>query len=247
MRKVSTTQKGQKSIKIHAEDFDPYSAYKVALGVPTKSAAFHRLIQLVRPEEDNPIGNFQNIFADLAPAVIYGVPGSGKSTTQDIFLIECAHRGIPFLLINSQSEHQWVSNVLKPYELATFEWLANPAQYRVELQKELNFRRSEVRDMARLLLRLENDDRLKQWVIAIEEGADYAKIEAFLTFLRRMRKWTRKIIVISTEAKLFEMCRPYRPMPFDKKKERRSGDVTSRPAALPVTLSQSTNPTEVSS
>ena len=106
------------------------------------------------------------------------------------------------------TEHTWISNVLSYYEFPTLQWLDSPGQYRVELETDLNLRRQQMRDAAQSLLRLEGDERLANWIITVEEAADYYDVRPFCTFLRRMRKSTRRIVIVSTEAELFKMCKP---------------------------------------
>lgn len=153
------------------------------------------------------------------PVVLSGIPGSGKSYTLDLLLKECKDRKQPFLLFSSRAkdskstEHTWIPNTLSYYEFPILKWLDSPGQYRVELETDLNLRRQEMKDAAQTLLRLEGDERLGKWVIAVEEAADYSDIKSFATFLRRMRKSTRRIVVVSTEAELFKMCQAARPIP----------------------------------
>ena len=155
-----------------------------------------------------------------APIVLSGIPGSGKSYTLDLFLKECKRRKDSFLLFSSRAkdpnstEHSWVPNTLSLYEFLTLHWLDFPAHYRIELETDLMLRRQQIRDASQALLRLEGDERLAKWVVAVEEAADSSDAKAFCTFLRRMRKSTRRIIVVSTEADLFKMCKPMHPIPY---------------------------------
>lgn len=190
-------------------------AFKGELG-ESRPEIINRLIQEYsnRAKQGLPIATFQNLLIDPVPAVIAGLPYSGKSYSLDIFLKEAARRQIPFLLLNSgnSEEHDWIQNALTFYEAASFRWLENPSQYRIEFERDLDLRRSAVREISRSLLRLEGDKRLQPWILSFEEAHDYSRIEPFLTLLRRMRKSTRKLIVIATEPDLFKMCRPFRPL-----------------------------------
>jgi len=163
------------------------------------------------------VATYENLMSDPAPAQIVGLPNEGKSWTLDRFLKEVHQKEIPILLFNSSSgkdlEHSWITNALTFYEAAALRWLDAPSQYRIEFERDFDLRRSAVRELSRALLRLENDARLNDWVVAIEEAHDYCKIDSFLTLLRRMRKSTRKIVIVSTESELFRMCRAYRPYP----------------------------------
>jgi len=172
-----------------------------------------------------PVATFDSVTSSHGeqgpPIVISGIPSSGKSFTLDLFLKECRKRKQPFLLFSSRAkdpkstEHAWIPSTLSYYEFPTLKWLESPGEYRVELETDLNLRRQEVRDAAQTILRLEGDERLAKWIIAVEEAADYYDVKAFCTFLRRMRKSTRRILIVSTEAELFRMCLPMRPMPYD--------------------------------
>lgn len=167
--------------------------------------------------KDFPFASFENLMADPSPSQIVGIPYSGKSFTLDKFLKEAQERKNPFLLFNSaNAEHCWIPKTLSFYDAASLRWLERPSQYRVQFEQDLDLRRSAVRELSKTLLRLESDVRLKKFIIVIEEGHDYAHIESFLTVLRRLRKSTRKLIVLSTEANLFGMCKAYRPLPRDE-------------------------------
>ena len=169
-----------------------------------------------------PVGTFDSVISateHMPPIVLAGIPGSGKSYTLDVLLKECTKRRQPFILFSSRAkdhkctEHQWIPETLSYYEYPTLHWLDAPGNYRVELETDLNLRRQEMRDASQTLLRLEGDNRLSSWLVCVEEAADYYDIRSFQTLLRRMRKSCRRIVVVSTEAELFKMCQPMRPIP----------------------------------
>ncbi len=159
------------------------------------------------------VGTFDQILEDPTPASIVGLPYEGKSYTLDVFLRKAGEAKIPFLLFESNNEHSWIQNKLTFYEALRLNWIDHSESYIIYLEKDLDLRRMSVREMSKALLRLEGDVRLAPWIIAFEEAHDYSRIESFLTLLRRMRKSVRKLIVVSTEAELFKMCKPFRPIP----------------------------------
>jgi hypothetical protein len=168
----------------------------------------------------DPIATYDAIMAEPAPVVIYGKGGLGKSYTLDMFMKRAAQELIPIFLLNSANiqhetwdEHIWIERVLNYYELSSLSWLDIGDSFRVNLESELEFRKSNVRELSKLLLRLEGDTRLRDWIIAVEEAHDYHKVEPFRAMLRRMRKSVKKIVIIATEKELFEMCQPMRPLP----------------------------------
>lgn len=164
-----------------------------------------------------PIATFDNIAnvepRTRAPAAIVGIPGSGKSTTLDMILHECAEKQIPFLLLNCSSEHAWIRRKLAFAQAISLTWLKKPCEYRVQFAPELETRRVEMKQVAESLLRIEGDARLRNWVIGVEESHDFCRVENFRELLRRFRKSVRRMIIVSTEAELFGMCELYRPIP----------------------------------
>ena len=183
----------------------------------TKALAFLTQFyeQSQHSSEGLPIATFEQIAEVEAPVVISGIPGSGKSWTLDAYLKECRKRGLPFLLFNSDSrDHDWISNRITFAEVVGLQWLKQPSQYVVSLDHNLGVRQIVMEQIAQSILMLEGDPRLESWTLAFEEGHDYYAGPNFSSMLRRMRKSTKKLIVVSTEAELFKMCRPFKPIPF---------------------------------
>ncbi|MHB8567318.1 MAG: hypothetical protein ACYC7D_10370 [Nitrososphaerales archaeon] len=196
-------------------------------GFATRTKTLYHLIAdyeaSKQSEASVPIATYDNLMrhGNQEPAaLIFGLPGSGKSTTLDKFLKEAKHRKQNFLLFssrardNSKTEHNWIGETLDYYACSSLAFLTQPGQYLVALETDLDSRRQQVRGISEQLLRLEGDPRLESWVLAFEEGHDYCRLESFKELLRRMRKSTKKIIVIATEKNLFLMCKPFRPEPF---------------------------------
>ena len=194
-------------------------------GLCTRTKALDKLLSEYEASKNDtnsiPVATFENLMRNSEnepPAVISGVPGSGKSYTLDKFLRECKKRSVPFLLFNSdQRDHNWIANKISYAEVLGLNWLKQPGQYAVSLEHNLNLRKTIIEQISNAILMLEGDQRLEKWVLCFEEAHDYHEIEAFCSILRRMRKSTRKLIVVSTEAELFKMCRTMRPEQYSIK------------------------------
>ena len=166
--------------------------------------------------EGLPVATFDTISKTNAPVCICGIPGSGKSFALDVFLKECKKKSLPFLLFNSDSrDHDWINNELQWSDVVGLRWLDSPGQYIVRLPHDLQMRKTTMSQISQSILRLEGDPKLELWTLIFEEAHDFHKLESFDSILRRMRKSVRKLIVVSTEAELFKMCRAFRPIPFE--------------------------------
>ena len=218
--------KNRKAILADSSVIDKVDELAKKLDISTRTKALQFLTKFYEESQHGsspiPTATFGSIMSNGnqgPPIVIAGIPGSGKSYALDLFLRECSKCNYSFVLFSSRAkdprrtEHAWISNALSYYEFPTMQWLDSPGQYRVELETDLNLRRQQMRDAAQSLLRLEGDERLANWIIVVEEAADYYDVRPFCTFLRRMRKSTRRIVILSTEAELFKMCKPMVTLP----------------------------------
>ena len=138
----------------------------------------------------------KTIFSTLAPALITGIPGSGKTTA--IKEILKTMKG-PMLVIDPENEYNFLKKITES-EVYQIDW-SKKQQIRYVPTLGVN-----PRPTTRLILEkaITEKEKLKEWIFIIDEGQKFTGMKVLREFLAEGRKWTRKIIFITSDWKEFE-------------------------------------------
>jgi hypothetical protein len=219
------------TVKLPPSVKDDLDAFCKTEKIPFRTDGIKRLIQFYESQKQGlRIATFKSLIDPLGrdsrddpPVAICGKAGEGRSFSLDVLLRECEKKQVPFILFNSSAprkgkrkqplEHSWIEKKITAFKAESFSWLRRPKSHLVQMDPRLDFRQSVIKSFCERLLQLEGEPRLKDWVLVFEEASDYEATEEFSTVLRRMRKYVRRLIVVTTETNLFGMCESFRPLP----------------------------------
>ena len=189
-------------------------------GVKWRTRVIRRLIEehetLKKTASGLPVATYGAIMDDPIgpPVVICGLPGAGKTFTMRAALEEAIRRGIPFFLIDTVCEHGWVRKNLNYTMASSLPFLREHfGPCRFTPIQEGGESLYEVRKVIEALQHRQSTGALKEIIFAVEEAHRFRGIKAFNDFVIEGRKWTKKIILCSTIAEYFPMCRPLSPLP----------------------------------
>ena len=158
-----------------------------------------------------PVGSFESIMKEQAPACITGLPGSGKSFTLHDFLARCESRSYGVFFIDTVGEYPFGLNI-SPLRALAFN--PRPGQFRFVPEQDLRARRFTIRRLFERLSMLQVKGRLKDFVIAIDEANQFADIEQFRSFVIESRKFCMKVVLVSADRSQYEgLCRMMSPLP----------------------------------
>jgi urocanate hydratase len=189
-------------------------------GLGTRPKVIDRLLEehetLKKKASGLPVATYETIMNDPlgTPVVITGIPGLGKTFTMMAALQEADRKGIPFFLIDTVCEHGWVKRTLDFMGASSRKWLKEGyGPVRFTPIQEGGESIYEVRKVIEMLQHVQNSGDLQGHIFAVEEAHRFRGIKAFNDFVIEGRKWTKKIIICSTIAEYFPMCRPLSPLP----------------------------------
>lgn len=158
-----------------------------------------------------PIATFENIMSEPAPICITGLPGSGKSYALHDFLKTCDGKGFNIFFVDTVNETKLGSNVSVLKALA---FNPRPGFFRFVPEEDPRTRRFTMRRLFERLGMLEIKGQLRNFVVAIDEGNQFADLPQVRDFVIESRKFTRKVVVISADSTQYEgLCKMMRPLP----------------------------------
>lgn len=184
---------------------------KERLGFSSYDSLISFMIGVVNREGVIPPASSRLVMRDSAPVIVTGEPGSGK-TFFVRSLIE-AHPLTPVFTIDVHREYQG----LKRVDLGGFfslDW-GEDGRYRFTPHSNVEVSRAEVDSVLRHLNMVKQTGILRNWMIVVEEAHRFHDLPSLRSFIVEARKFTRKLLVVCTDWKLFEgLGRIVKPPPW---------------------------------
>lgn len=213
----------RRDIKVSREMNERLESLMLGLGIRTKTEALKRLLSDFG--KNNPgltetrIASFENIMREAAPVCIFGLPGSGKSTTLRSLVLEAHQSGMNCILVDIANEHSNPSNPMDPFKKKIKASSAankrfGKGLYRIVVDKDPKYRDLSIERLFENLNVLAFKGKLQDFFIAIDEGNEFSGIKALRDFVIESRKFTKKVVIVSADPEPYsKICVVMRPRP----------------------------------
>jgi hypothetical protein len=195
---------------------DKLRQLKHALGFRTYDALFTHLMLENAGEGSLPFADYETVFVKEGskPVVLTGETGAGKTMCVKGLLSRCGDDDNIFIL-DVSDEYDG-----KKVDLGQFfavQWTKPGQRLRFVPSKDEEISRIEASNVFRQLIFLMHRGVLKGWTLVVEEGHRFSEDKALRTLLEEARKFTKKLIVVSTDWEVYRgICPVVRPPPWEQ-------------------------------
>ena len=155
---------------------------------------------------DLPIISKDTLMENTSPALLTGLPGSGKTTfIRDVLIPDLVP---PVLVVDVHNEY----DSLKRISLGDFfgvDFSQENRKMRLVPSANVDVSKSEADTIFRHLIMFQR--QLNRWVIVIEEGHRFSANPSLKSFLAESRKFVRKVLIVAHQARPFTgLCMMYK-------------------------------------
>jgi hypothetical protein len=211
---VYTTLRAQLDVR------DKLKIVKKVLGFRTYEATINHLIVEALKEELVPPATYSLVFSKLGarPVIITGKSGEGKTTTTKTLLNELIRLDpeVNIFVLDVSNEYGEFEKV----DLGRFfsiKWERTNQKLRFVPNSNVEISRAEAATIFAHLNFIKNSGDLAKWVIVIEEGHRFSNDANLRALLIEARKFTRKLILITTDWKVYEgIAKAFRPIRYEE-------------------------------
>lgn len=147
------------------------------------------------------LATYENVIAELAPTCIIGLAGTGKSFTLKIIVEKAVEQGHPVILIDVANEHLIGKKV---NALTALSRRFRTGIYRIVPERDPASRKQTLDRLFQHLLTLSSKNRLKEFLIAVDESHELKDSTAFTDFVVEGRKFVFKIVVCCTDPTVYQ-------------------------------------------
>jgi hypothetical protein len=203
------------SVVLTRETRDKLKLLKRTLGFRTYDPLFNYMALEVSKGSLIPPASYGQVFDRLGtrPCIITGESGSGKSTLVRALLSQWD--GDVFALDTTGQDYPDLRRV----DLGGFfglKWGRAGQRVRFVPNTNLEISRAEASSVFAHLNFLKGSGELKTWVIAVDEAHRYSSDANLRALLIEARKFTRKVLLITTDWRVYEgICPVVRPPPWE--------------------------------
>jgi hypothetical protein len=159
--------------------------------------------------------SYSNVFSTTRPVIITGKSGEGKTTTAKTLLNELMRTDpeANIFVLDVSNEYSEFEKV----DLGKFfsiKWERTGQRLRFVPNSNIQISQAEAATIFAHLNFIKNSGDLAGWVIVIEEGHRFSSDANLRALLIEARKFTRKLILITTDWKVYEgIAQTYKPRP----------------------------------
>jgi hypothetical protein len=195
---------------------DELRALKKELGFRRYDALLHYMALEVSKGSLIPPASYGQVFEKLGsrPCIITGESGSGKSTLVRALLSQWD--GNVFALDTTGQDYPDLRRV----DLGGFfglKWGRAGQRVRFVPNTNVEISRAEAATVFSHLNFIKNTGMLRTWVIAIDESHRYSSDANLRALLIEARKFTRKVLLITTDWRVYAgICPSFRPPPWEQ-------------------------------
>jgi DNA helicase HerA-like ATPase len=189
---------------------------KKKLGYLTFDNLIRHLALDALKEELIPFASYSNVFSTTRPVIITGKSGEGKTTTTKRVLNELIGMDpeADIFVLDVSNEYSEFEKV----DLGKFfsiRWNKEGQRLRFVPNSNVEISRAEAATIFAHLNFIKNSGELAKWVIVIEEGHRFSSDANLRALLIEARKFTRKLILITTDWKVYEgIAQVFKPYPL---------------------------------
>ena len=211
------------SIRVTKETRAKLQALKKELGFRNLSALFNYTILEMTKGQTIPPTEYSVIFDRLGtrPVIVTGESGSGKTTAVKNLL---SHWGGSAFVLDVTSPEGKKTGEYPEFRTVDFGDVFSTALWKRENERVRFLTNQESKDAARgeassifgHLNYLKSAGFLRNWVVVIEEGHNFAQDPNLRAFLIEGRKFCRKVILVTTDWRVYEgIARVFKPKPWE--------------------------------
>ena len=200
------------SIRVTKDTRAKLQALKKELGFRNLSALFSFLILEQTRGAVIPPASYELVFKDTRPVLLTGESGSGKTTTIRSLLKD--YSGNAFILDVSNEYAEFER--LDLGKLFSLKWSKPEQRVRFVTDSNPDISRVEAATIFPRLAFEMHSGNLKDWALIIEEGHRFGQDPGLRALLIEARKFTRKLILITTDWRLYEgTAKVFKPRPWE--------------------------------
>lgn len=200
------------SIAVTVETRQKLQALKKELGFRNLSALFSYIILEETRGTVVPPASYDLVFRDTKPVILTGESGAGKTTTIRNLLKE--YRGNAFILDVSNEYKEF--DQLDLGKIFSLRWSREGQKVRFVTDPNPDISKVEAATIFPRLAFEMHAGSLKEWLIVIEEGHRFGQDQGLRAFLTEARKFTRKVILVTTDWRLYEgIAKVFKPRPWE--------------------------------
>ena len=208
-------QDDRRSVRLSPELDNRLTDFARAVGEKTKTRALARLLSAVGVEAESigsePAATYENVISQLAPVCIFGLAGSGKSSSLRNIVERAVDQGHSVILIDVANEHTIGK---KQSALTALSRRFNKGLYRIVPERDPASRKATLDRLFQHLLTLASKGKLKNFLIAVDEAHELKESTAFTDFVIEARKFVFKVVICCADPTTFEnISALMRPLP----------------------------------
>ncbi len=199
-------------MKLFRETRDKLRLLKKELGFANYNALLNYMALEVTREGAVPPASYSRVFKDTRPVVLTGQSGAGKTSTMEGMLSE--FQGSVFVL-DVRDEYKEFAEI----DLGKFfslRWERENQRVRFVPNPNREASQGEATAIFGHLIFVMGSGALKNWAVVVEEGHRFGQDLNLRTLLIEARKFTRKLIVVTTDWKGYgDIAQVFKPQPWE--------------------------------